>query len=87
MIKTKLFLSLTGTMTQVLNFNTVIYGVDSLDYLVLEMTIWVRSRSALLDLLTSSSSLSGRDSIASAARFACFLASSLVLCIPSLLPR
>lgn len=65
----------------------VIYGVGFLPYLVLVMTIWVRSRSALLDLSTSSLSLSGRDSIASAARLACFRASSLVLCIPLLLPR
>lgn len=56
-------------------------------HLVLVMTLWVRSISALLDLFTSSSSLSGRDSIASAARFACFIASSLVFCMPWLLPR
>lgn len=56
-------------------------------HLVLVMTLWVRSISALLDLFTSSSSLSGKDSIASAARFACFIASSLAFWMPRLLPR
>lgn len=58
-----------------------------ISHFVLVMTLWVRSTSALLDLLTSSSSFSGRESIASAARLACFAASSLARCIPRLFPR
>lgn len=56
-------------------------------HLVLVMTLWVRSTSALLDFLTSSLSISGRESIAAAARLACFMASSLARCIPRLFPR
>jgi len=56
-------------------------------HLFLVITLWVRSTSALRDFLTSSSSVSGKESIAAAARFACFAASSLVLCIPRLFPR
>ena len=56
-------------------------------YLFLVMTLWVRSKSARLDFVTSSSLFSGRESIAAAARLACFTASSLVLCIPRLFPR
>lgn len=55
--------------------------------LFLVITLWVRSRSARLAFLTSSSLVSGRVSIAAAARFAWFVASSLVLCIPWLFPR
>lgn len=58
-----------------------------LHHLFLVMTICVRSMSARLDFRTSSSLLSGRESIAVAASSACFLASSLALCIPRLLPR
>ncbi|KAF2567555.1 hypothetical protein F2Q68_00027939 [Brassica cretica] len=43
------------------------------------MTLCVRSTSARLDLLTSSSSVSGRDPIAAAARLACSIANSLGL--------
>ena len=56
-------------------------------HLFLVMTLCVKSTSARLDLLTSSSSVSGRDPIAAAARFACSIAKSLVLCIPLLFPR
>ena len=56
-------------------------------HLFLVITLWVRSTSALRDFLTSSSSVSGKESIAAAARLACFAASSLVLCIPRLFPR
>lgn len=56
-------------------------------HLFLEMTLWVKSISARLDLLTSSSSVSGKDPIAAAARLACSIANSLVLCIPLLFPR
>ena len=60
---------------------------NSYCHLFLVITLWVRSTSALRDFLTSSSSVSGKESIAAAARFACFAASSLVLCIPRLFPR
>lgn len=63
-----------------------IEGVN-LSHLVLVMTLWVRSTSARLETRTSSSSLSGRESIAEAARLACLAASSFVLCIPRLFPR
>ena len=56
-------------------------------YLFLVMTLCVKSISARLDLLTSSSSVSGKDPIAAAARLACSIANSLVLCIPLLFPR
>ena len=56
-------------------------------HLFLVITLWVRSTSALRDFLTSSSSVSGKESIAAAARLTCFAASSLVLCIPRLFPR
>ena len=62
-------------------------GAPLVCHLVLVMTLSVRSKSALLDFLTSSSLLSGKESIASAAMLACFLANSLALCIPRLLPR
>lgn len=58
-----------------------------LTHFALVMTLWVRSTSARLEIRISSSSLSGKESIAAAARLACLDASSFVLCIPWLFPR
>lgn len=78
---------ITETMTENVKCVVMLWITTLVCHLVLVITLWVRSTSARLDFLTSSSSLSGRESIASAARLACFMASSLVLCIPRLFPR
>lgn len=60
---------------------------DGFLHFVLVRTRRVRSTSARRETTTSSASLSGSDSMASAARPACSAASSLVRSIPRLLPR
>ena len=62
-------------------------GTRNTCYFVLVMTLSVMSIRARLEVRTSSSSLSGRASIALIARLACSRASSFVLSIPRLFWR